>query len=163
MARMFSIPDKYLPGKVKATKPDPGIGNAVEEKCSGRLPTGVVITVVLGDITCEQSDCIVNGANSRLVHAGGLARAIVQKGGAAIRRESEKWIDSHGMVPTGGLAVTSGGALPHAAYVLHVVGPMYTDGVSGEPELLKKSINAVLVKAAELRVQVISIPAISSG
>ena len=48
------------------------------------------ISVVLGDLTEEGTDAIVNAANSGLAHGGGVAGAIVRKGGAEIQRESSR-------------------------------------------------------------------------
>ena len=79
---------------------------------------------------------IVNAANSRLSHGAGLARAIVKKGGASIRRESDEWLRQHGPIPTGELAVTRAGNM-QAQYCFHVVGPIWEEGDGQEIALLR--------------------------
>jgi O-acetyl-ADP-ribose deacetylase (regulator of RNase III) len=51
------------------------------------------IEICQGDITNEQVDAIVNAANADLQHGGGVAGAIVRKGGKVINLESAKWIE----------------------------------------------------------------------
>ncbi len=66
-----------------------------------------VIRLVSADLTERGVDAIVNAANSRLQHGGGVAGAIVRKGGRVIQDESDKI----GNVPVGGAAITSAGTL----------------------------------------------------
>ena len=54
-----------------------------------RLESGQVIGVVQGDLTAERVDAIVNAANERLMHGGGVAGAISRRGGPAIQEESK--------------------------------------------------------------------------
>lgn len=62
----------------------------------------------MGDLTKENTVCIVNAANSYLEHGGGVAGAIRRAGGRLVEQESEAWIRKHGEVPTGDVAWTSG-------------------------------------------------------
>lgn len=117
---------------------------------------GKGLTLVQGDITEENVDAIVNAANSYLKHGGGVAAAIVRKGGDIIQRES----DEIGYVPVGEAAITSGGKLP-AKYVIHTVGPRWGEG--DEDAKLKSALLNSLKIAAERRMKSISLPAISSG
>ncbi|MDX9758341.1 MAG: macro domain-containing protein [Bacteroidota bacterium] len=119
---------------------------------------GVVVEVVHGDLTEEQVDAIVNAANEHLDHGGGVAGAIVRRGGDSIQRESR----SIGRVRTGNAAHTGAGDLP-ARYVIHAVGPIWDDGNSGEPELLASAIRNSLALAETLGCTSIALPAISSG
>jgi O-acetyl-ADP-ribose deacetylase (regulator of RNase III) len=48
------------------------------------------LRLVYGDITERDVDVIVNAANSYLKHGGGVAAAIVRKGGKIIQEESDK-------------------------------------------------------------------------
>ncbi len=112
-----------------------------------------------GDITEIEADAIVNAANSYLEHGGGVAYAIVKKGGWKIQEESREYIRNHGPLKTGEVAVTSAGKLK-AKYVIHAVGPIY--GVEGE-EKLEESIRNSLKKAEELGIKSIALPAISTG
>eukprot|EP01104_Vermistella_antarctica_P002865 TRINITY_DN13069_c0_g1_i1.p1 TRINITY_DN13069_c0_g1~~TRINITY_DN13069_c0_g1_i1.p1 ORF type:complete len:281 (+),score=35.85 TRINITY_DN13069_c0_g1_i1:159-1001(+) len=86
-----------------------------------------VVQIRHGDITKEHVDAITNAANGLLMHGGGVAAAISSKGGQTIQEESDDYITKNGKVPTGGCAVTGGGALP-AQYVFHAVGPVWPKG-----------------------------------
>lgn len=123
-----------------------------------RLPSGQRLSVVHGDLTEEATDAIVNAANERLQHGGGVAGAIVRKGGWEIQEES----DRIGYVPTGQVAVTGAGRLP-ARYVIHAVGPVWRGGQAGEDELLRSAVWNALQKAHGMGLASIALPAISSG
>ncbi len=112
------------------------------------------------DITKEKVDAIVNAANSHLAHGGGVALAISKAGGPDIDKESREYIDKHGPVETGKVAVTSGGKLS-VKYVIHAVGPVWGEGE--EDRKLSAAIENTLLKAEEMKIESISFPAISSG
>ena len=114
------------------------------------------IRLVSADLTERDVDAIVNAANSRLQHGGGVAGAIVRKGGKIIQEESNKI----GYVPVGSAAITTAGKLT-ARYIIHAVGPRMGDG--DEDNKLKKAINSVLALATEKKFRSISVPAISAG
>ncbi len=114
-----------------------------------------------GDMTTLDTDAIVNAANERLAHGGGVAGIIARKGGPAIQRESDAWVREHGPVPTGSAAITSGGNLP-ARYVIHAVGPVY-DGSPRSAELLASATRAALKMADEHGLKSVALPAISTG
>jgi putative ATPase len=120
------------------------------------------IQVRLGDLTLEYVDAIVNAANTHLAHGGGVAGAIVRSGGYVIQEESSRWVREHGPVSTGQVAVTGAGSLP-CKYVIHAVGPVWGGGSQGEDELLRQAVWNSLLKADELQLTSMSIPAISSG
>ena len=124
------------------------------------FPTGQKIQLVQGDITTEGVDAIVNAANERLQHGGGVAWAISQKGGAAIQKESDQWIREHGAVTHSRPAWTSGGHLP-AKYVIHAVGPAWGDG--DEDQKLSQAVISSLRIADDLKCTSIAMPAISTG
>lgn len=124
--------------------------------------SGQRIQVWLGDLTEEQVDAIVNPANSRLTHGGGVAGAIVRVGGYVIQEESNQWVREHGAVPTGQVAVTGPGKLP-CKFIIHAVGPVWQGGNHREEELLQRAVRNSLLKADELEVTSLSMPAISSG
>jgi O-acetyl-ADP-ribose deacetylase (regulator of RNase III) len=117
---------------------------------------GVVLRVVRGDLTESDADAIVNAANSYLQHGGGVAGAIVRKGGSVIQEESNRI----GFVPVGGVALTTAGSLK-ARYVIHAVGPMWGEG--DEEAKLKKAVRSVLALAGEKGLSSIAMPAISAG
>ncbi len=120
----------------------------------------VVITLLSNcDITELEVDAIVNAANQYLEHGGGVAAAIVRKGGHVIQEESREWVRRYGPVPVGGVAVTSAGSLK-ARYVIHAVGPRC--GI--DPiERLREAVKNALLKAEELSCKSIAFPAISTG
>ncbi len=126
------------------------------------LPSGQTVEVRHGDLTEEDTDAIVNAANSRLAHGGGVAGAIVRKGGREIQEESNRWVQEHGPVPTGQVAVTGAGRLP-ARYVIHAVGPVWQGGHQNEDELLRQAVWNSLAKAHDLGLRSIALPAISTG
>lgn len=114
------------------------------------------LILVQGDITEEKVDAIVNAANSHLKHGGGVAAAIVRKGGNIIQRES----DEIGYVRVGEAAITGAGNLP-AKYVIHAVGPRWGEG--DEDAKLKNAVLNSLKIAGERKMKSISLPAISAG
>lgn len=124
------------------------------------LPTGQRFQITHGDITLEETDAIVNAANEYLAHGGGVAGAIVRRGGDVIQAESDAWIQKHGLVPHSRPAWTSGGALP-ARYVIHAVGPVWGDG--DEDAKLSAAVTGSLTVADELKCASIAFPAISTG
>jgi O-acetyl-ADP-ribose deacetylase (regulator of RNase III) len=125
--------------------------DAIERKINNST-----IRLVSTDITERVVDAIVNAANRHLQHGGGVAGAIVRKGGQVIQDESDKI----GCVPVGSAAITTGGRLK-ARYVIHAVGPRMGEG--DEDNKLKKAINGVFALAVEHGLRSISVPAISAG
>lgn len=125
-----------------------------------RFPSNQTLQIVQGDITAEEVDAIVNAANARLQHGGGVAWAISKNGGPAIQEESEQWIREHGPVSHPHPAWTSGGRLP-AKYVIHAVGPVWGDG--DEDKNLSEAVTGSLHVADELKCSSMAMPAISTG
>jgi len=115
-----------------------------------------VIKLVRADITERNTDAIVNAANSYLNHGGGVAAAIVRKGGSTIQDESDKI----GFVPVGSAVITTAGKLSSKA-VIHVVGPRTGEG--NEDEKLTNAVKNALLLASKQNFSSISMPAISSG
>lgn len=120
----------------------------------------IKLKVIEGDITEEDTECIVNPANSYLQHGGGVAGAIVRKGGRVIQEESDNYVKTYGPLPVGKSTITSAGSLK-ARYVIHTVGPRWGEG--DEERKLRSSITSVLELASEKGIKSISIPAVSCG
>ena len=118
--------------------------------------TGCEMEAVLGDITGERVDAIVNAANTQLAHGGGLAGAVVAHGGKVIQEESDRLAP----VATGDAVVTSAGALP-CRWVIHAVGPIW--GRGEEEALLRSAVRSSLDRAAEVGAKSLALPAISTG
>jgi O-acetyl-ADP-ribose deacetylase (regulator of RNase III) len=117
---------------------------------------GKTLRLVQGDITQRDVDAIVNAANSHLQHGGGVAGAIVKKGGNIIQEES----DRIGYTPVGTAVMTSAGRLP-SKFVIHTVGPRMGEGE--EDSKLRNAVQSTLALAGKKNLKSISLPAISSG
>jgi len=115
-----------------------------------------VLELVEGDITEMDTDAIVNAANSYLKHGGGVAGAIVRKGGRIIQEESDKI----GYCPVGQAVITTAGSLK-AKYVIHTVGPRMGEG--NEDEKLKNATLNSLRLADREGLKSIAFPAVSAG
>ena len=120
------------------------------------------ITFVRGDITEQETDAIVNAANSTLMGGGGVDGAIHRAGGPAILEECKKIVAETGQCPTGHAVITTGGNLK-AGHVIHTVGPVWRGGANREPELLASAYRNSLTRAAEHGLKTISFPSISTG
>ncbi len=121
-----------------------------------RLFNETRVRVIKGDITTAPVDAIVNAANSHLQHGGGVAGAIVRKGGSIIQEES----DRIGYVPVGEAAMTTAGRLP-AKHVIHTVGPRWGEG--DEEMKLRSAVRNTLELAEKQSFATIAMPAISAG
>lgn len=113
------------------------------------------------DITRLAVDAVVNAANERLAHGGGVAAALLRAGGPEVQRESSAWVAEHGPLGAGDAAVTTAGAMP-AQMIVHVVGPRYRDG-QNNARLLAEAVRAALDAAASAGARSVGLPAISAG
>lgn len=117
------------------------------------------ITAVLGDITKQNVDAIVNAANTAMRGGGGVDGAIHRAGGPAILRDCIERFPNG--LPTGDAGWTRAGNLP-ARWVIHTVGPNYAVG-QRDRSLLKSCYRRALQVADELGARSVAFPLISTG
>jgi O-acetyl-ADP-ribose deacetylase (regulator of RNase III) len=125
-----------------------------------RFPNGAVLDLVQGDLTEAQLEAIVNAANSHLQHGGGLAGAIVRRGGRRIQEESDAWVRENGPARFDQPAITGAGGLPCEA-VIHAVGPVWGEG--DEDRKLSVAVRSALDLASRRGFTSLGLPAISTG
>ena len=114
------------------------------------------------DITKEDTDAIVNAANSSLMGGGGVDGAIHRHGGPAILGECKLIVKKIGRLPAGQAVITTAGRLP-AKYVIHTVGPIYRDGNRGESTTLASCYREAIRVAEEHGLPSLAFPSISTG
>jgi O-acetyl-ADP-ribose deacetylase (regulator of RNase III) len=121
------------------------------------------IELVQGDITKQSVDAIVNAANSSLLGGGGVDGMIHDMGGSAILAECHELRRSRypDGLPTGQSVATTAGRLP-ATWVIHTVGPIYTE-LRDQSHLLRSCYTTALGVADEIGAGTVAFPLISSG
>ncbi len=120
---------------------------------------GPSLEAVLGDITAQVVDAVVNAANSRLAGGGGVDGAIHRAAGIEELRTACARL---GSCDPGDAKATPGFALT-ARWVIHTVGPVWRGGRHGEDETLASCYRRSLEVAEELGARSVAFPAISTG
>ena len=116
------------------------------------------IEVFQGDITKLEVDAIVNAANCSLLGGGGVDGAIHRAAGPELLKACIPF----GGCRTGEARITPGFRLP-SKFVIHTPGPVYRDGLHGEPELLKNCYLNSMKLAEENSCESVAFSAISTG
>ena len=127
-----------------------------------RIGTKAALELVVGDITEETTDAIVNAANSSLLGGGGVDGAIHDAAGPALLAECKKIREQRGPLPAG-QAVSTSGAKLKARYVVHTVGPVWQGGTRNEPQVLESCYCHSIEEANRRSCASISFPSVSTG
>lgn len=117
------------------------------------------ILIRQSDITLLRVDAVVNAANTGLLQGGGVCGAIFAAAGA---EELTSYCKKIGHCDVGNAVITPGGKLK-ARYVIHAVGPRWTDGQQGEQEQLYRAYRSALERAREAGCRSVAVPLISAG
>ena len=122
------------------------------------------VVVMVGDITRDKVDAIVNAANSSLMGGGGVDGAIHRAGGAEILHACEEIRRDHypDGLPTGRAVITTEGKMV-SKYVIHTVGPIYGRGGKEKAKELASCYRNSLALAVENGLKTVAFPAISTG
>ena len=126
------------------------------------LGNGSKLVLLIGDITRESCDAIVNAANSSLMGGGGVDGAIHDAGGPAILDECKAIVHRIGPLPAGQVVVTAAGEML-SKRVIHTVGPVWYGGDREEAATLANCYRNALRLADSEELRSIAFPSISTG
>lgn len=119
-----------------------------------------------GNIVKQDACAIVSAANSHLMHGGGVSLAMNKASHSALEKASKAYVQEHGEVPEGQVAVTSGGGDLKCRWVIHAVAPSYLGRKRTSQSceiLMHEVVENVLCKAEELGVATIALPPLGTG
>nr|XP_034317327.1 protein mono-ADP-ribosyltransferase PARP14 isoform X2 [Crassostrea gigas] len=127
-----------------------------------KTKSGTFIKVHEGDLTALSVDVIVNGANSDLLHGGGLAAVLVKKGGIEIQKECTEHVQKNGKLTEGEIYCSKSGTLS-CKMIVHACGPTWKGGQNQEKDCLMDCIQAALEETEKRGYRSIAVPALCTG
>lgn len=127
-----------------------------------RVGEAARLELVIGDIVDENTDAIVNAANSSLLGGGGVDGAIHAAAGPGLLAECRRVREQRGPLPAGQAVATPAGKLK-ARYVIHTVGPVWYGGERNEPQILENCYSNSIAEARRLKCESLSFPSVSTG
>uniref|UniRef100_UPI0037E75BC7 protein mono-ADP-ribosyltransferase PARP14-like n=1 Tax=Semicossyphus pulcher TaxID=241346 RepID=UPI0037E75BC7 len=131
--------------------------------CKVKTASGVLVSVSKADICSFGVDVVVNAANEDLQHIGGLALALLKAAGPELQKISSNYVSKNGKLRAGEAIATGACNLP-CKYVVHAVGPRFSDhDKKTSVSLLKLAVKESLKQAEKVNCSTIALPAISSG
>ena len=145
----------------------PASGSSYKRICSTTIKgRPVSVNVFVGDITTfTRAEVIVNAANQNLLHGGGVAGAVLDRGGSVIAKDSNDHVRKYGRVAVGSAVLFPrvGNLPPPYKAIVHAVGPRWNSFGSNDREIaqLKKAVKTSLKVSRDY--SSIAIPAISGG
>ena len=113
------------------------------------------------DITQARVDAIVNAANDKLEHHGGVAKALSVAAGPILQDESRRLVSRKGKLRVGTSVSTTAGSLK-AFHVIHTVGPTLHE-FRKQPDLLFSAFQSAFEEACQLDALTVAVPLISAG
>ena len=154
-----------------SNSPDANKSNAMDDnndRFEFTTTCGIVVSVYRGDLLKEQSDVIVNPANSHLRHGSGAARHISDAAGPQLDKECRDYIAKNGSLDVSKVMHTTAGNLsPPIRHVIHTVGPnadAFVDKKSMLHQVLTETfVNCLTYANDVLKAISIALPGISSG
>ena len=164
-SRQFDQAKKRLVQEL-ASSPDPSVATKVEFSRKEEvivLPGGRKLTLKRANIVEEEVNVIVNPANSRLQHGGGVAGAINDASYGEVQKYSDRYFNQKGPVPVGQGAWTRAGGTLKCKFVFHAVGPDSSYTRAECERLLSQVVSVTLQNAEKANHNSIAIPALSSG
>eukprot|EP00118_Oscarella_pearsei_P023262 m.275493 g.275493 ORF g.275493 m.275493 type:complete len:1563 (+) comp40601_c0_seq2:2453-7141(+) len=129
------------------------------------------VSLFTGDICSHRADAIVNAANERLDHIGGLAAHIVRCAGHQVQEESDALVakQPRRLLSTGQALKTGPGRLTATKCIIHTVAPSWPFGARAPAKfekvnaLLRQAVHSSLKLASDLNLRSIAFPAIGAG